>query len=704
MDGFCFDIEADALYLLSTKIWYIRFKSLDGSKTLSIHPFKQSKEKTQQQIQDWLDLFDDGCLVVGHNILGYDMWMMWRHLGFTPKVMKNGKDYFGNKRVQYVDTFVLSQYINPDSQSHSLEYLARGSEDEKMDYRAKLVEAGVMVGNEPKGHEFSFYHPLMDNYCDDDVDANIGVGKRLWGKAKEMYKDKWLHTSFKQMQKDYFLYSAQAYTGVKFNVEKAKSLIERIDNEMAQIKSEVDPLLPPRPLKTSEEAFYRIPAKPFKKSGDLSSTMEKWLEKHSAKLVDGYIYAYDLKVKMEAGKVLPVKLPMEIEDNIELKQYFLDSGWKPHDDFWNFKRGPDNKPVRDEKGKYIKTTPKIQNAGQLCPNLLKLDGEIPKKLVKFLSLRNRKGVVEGWLNNWRIEFDGRLSAEISGYTPTSRVKHRTVVNVPKADVKVLLGADMRDLFTVSDGFWYCGADQSALENRTLAAYTIKYDGGKFADMVLNGDSHSFNSFAFFPHLKDKFNIDDPTNKDNPEFKPWRNKSKTGSYLLAYGGGVGKLASSLGLSKSEAQVAYDNYWIANYGLGQFKEKVEQYFSSVGKNKYVPAWDGRILSVRGKNVLVNCLGQSLGAIAMSITACFMDAKLGEMYIDDLGRPYYLYKGKKVMRISLIHDEYSWEVENGIQDDISKLMVDCMVEAGKYLKLPLELAGEAKISFEGSWKDVH
>lgn len=704
MDGFVYDIEADALYLLSTKIWYIRFKSLDGSKTLSIHPFKQSKEKTQQQIQDWLDLFEDGCLVVGHNILGYDMWMLWRHLGFAPKVMKNGKDYFGNKRVQYVDTFVLSQYVNPDSQSHSLEYLARGSEDEKMDYRAKLVEAGAMVGNEPKGHEFSFYHPLMDSYCNDDVDANIGVGKRLWAKAKEMYKDGWIHTSFKQMQKDYFLYSAQAYTGVKFNVEKAKALIERIDNEMGQIKSEVDPLLPPRPLKTSEEAFYRIPAKPFKKSGELSTIMEKWLIKHNAELVDGYIHAYGLKVKMEAGKVLPVKLPMEIEDNIELKQYFLDSGWKPHDDFWNFKRGPDNKPVRDEKGKYIKTTPKIQNVGQLCPNLLKLDGEIPSKVVKFLSLRNRLGVVTGWLNNWRLAFDGRLSAEISGYTPTFRVRHRTVVNCPKADVKVLLGAEMRDLFTVSDGFWYCGADQSALENRTLAAYTIKYDGGKFADMVLNGDSHSFNSFAFFPHLKDKFNIDDPTNKDNPEFKPWRNKSKTGSYLLAYGGGVGKLASSLGLSKSEAQVAYDNYWIANYGLGQFKEKVEQYFSSVGKNKYVPAWDGRILSVRGKNVLVNCLGQSLGAIAMSITACFMDAKLGEMYIDDLGRPYYLYKGKKVMRISLIHDEYSWEVENGIQDDISKLMVDCMVEAGKYLKLPLELAGEAKISFEGSWKDVH
>lgn len=704
MDGFVYDIEADALYLLSTKIWYIRFKSLDGSKTLSIHPFKQSKEKTQQQIQDWLDLFDDGCLVVGHNILGYDMWMLWRHLGFAPKVMKNGKDYFGNKRVQYVDTFVLSQYINPDSQSHSLEYLARGSEDEKMDYRAKLVEAGAMIGNESKGHEFSFYHPLMDSYCDDDVDANIGVGKRLWTKAKEMYKDGWIHTSFKQMQKDYFLYSAQAYTGVKFNVEKAKALIERIDNEMGQIKSEVDPLLPPRPLKASEEAFYRIPAKPFKKSGELSTIMEKWLIKHNAKLVDGYIHAYGLKVKMEAGKVLPVKLPMEIEDNIELKQYFLDSGWKPHDDFWNFKRGPDNKPVRDEKGKYIKTTPKIQNAGQLCPNLLKLDGEIPKKLVKFLSLRNRKGVVEGWLSNWRIEFDGRLSAEISGYAPTSRVKHRTVVNVPKADPKVLLGCEMRDLFEVPEGYWYCGTDAAALENRTLSHYTFKFDGGKFARMQTEGDPHSFNAFAFFPYLHDKFDINDQENKENPDFKTWRNKAKTGAYLLAFGGGAAKLASSLGLSKQDGQDAYDNYWKMNEGLGKLKEAAEKYYSTKGMNKYIPGIDGRLVSVRGKNVLLSCLGQGCGAVAMSYAACFMDSWLGEMYIDELGRPYYLYEGKIVKRISMVHDEYSWEVEDGIENEISNLTVKAIIKAGEFLKLSLPLNGEGKVSFEGSWLHVH
>lgn len=704
MEGWLWDIEADGLYLLSKKVWYMRFKSLDGSKTMYLHPFRQPKEHVTEKILEWINSFNDGVIAAGHNILGYDAWMLWKFFGIKPVVGKGGKDYFGGKQVQFVDSLILSQYLQPDLMKHSLEYLARGSEDEKMDYRAKLVEAGVMIGNEPKGHEFSFYHDIMPSYCDDDVDANIGVLKKLWKQAKEMYGDNWIHPSFKQMQKDYFLYSAQAYTGVKFNIEKAKALTAHIETEMARIKEEVDPLLPPRPLKTAEQSYYRIPAKPYKKNGELSGVMEKWLEKHNAKLEDGYIHAYGLKVKLVANEILPVNLPMEIDDNVELKQYFIDSGWKPSEDYWNFKKGPDGKPVRDERGKLIATTPKIQHAGNLCPNLLKLDGEIPAKVVKFLSLRNRLGVVTGWLNNWRIAFDGRLSAEISGYTPTFRVKHKTLCNVPKADVKVLLGCEMRELFTVDDGYWYCGADQSALENRTLAAYTIKYDGGKFADMVLNGDSHTFNAFAFFPKLAKEFNIEDVGLKDNPSFKPWRNKSKTGSYLLAYGGGVGKLASSLGLSKSEAQTSYDNYWEANYGLGQFKKKVELYFDTVGKKKYVPAWDGRILSIRGKNVLVNCLGQSLGAVAMSITACFMDAKLGNMYLDELGRPYYLYKGKKVMRISLIHDEYSWQVEDGIQEDIKNLMVKCMIEAGEYLKLPLKLDGEAKISYNGNWKDCH
>lgn len=707
LNGWCIDKESDNLYLQAKNVWYIKVKAIDGSREMSIYPFREGKEKSRKRLMEWANSFPDGAHVVGFNILGFDLWLGWKHLGIKPRVGKNGKDWFGDKHVQYIDGMILSQYLNPDSPKHSLAHLSGSKEDaddSKIDYRKQLIEIGALPKDATKGAEFKFFHELLVPYCDRDVDATIKVVNKLWDKAVEMYGDKWVHPSFRQMQKDYWLYSAQAYTGVLFNQEKAKTLIGLINVEMEALRKEVEPLLPPRPLKMAEQSFYKMPAKPFTKNGEMSAIFVKWLEKHNAIFDKGIITAYGKKIQLKAGELFPVELPMEIDDNTELKDWFIAQGWKAADDFWNFKKGPDGKNMRDERGRLIKTTPKIQHQGNICPNLLELEGDIPKKVVKFLSYRNRLGIVTGWLNNWRIEFDGRISAEISGYAPTSRVKHKTVCNVPKADIKVLLGSEMRDLFHVPKGYWYGGTDAAALENRTLSHHTYKYDGGAFARMQTEGDPHSFNAFAFFPHLKNIFDILDKELKEDKEFKPWRNKAKTGAYLLAFGGGAPKLASSLGLSKDEGKASYDNYWAMNKGLGLLKEAVEKYFSSTGKNKHIPAIDGRIVSVRGKNVLLSCLGQGTGAISMSYAACFMDNWLGEMEIDQLGRPYYLYKGKIVKRISMVHDEYSWEIEDGVQESIKELSEKAIVQAGVALKLALPLAAEGKLSFEGSWRDVH
>jgi hypothetical protein len=708
LKGFVFDIEADNLYLFSKRIWYIRFTSLDKERSLSVFPFREDKLACKQKIMEFVDSFEDGCVVAGHNILGFDLWALWKLLDIKPVVGKKG-DWFGDKPVKFIDTFVLSQLINPDSPKHSLEYLSGGEENGgKIDYRGRLISLGIMDGSEPKGHEFSFFHKEIVPYCDRDVYSNIKVFFDLYNKGKKLYTEfnqEWPHKALFQMQKDYWLYAAQAFSGVKFNQEKAKALVTKIESMMSELKKEVDPQLPPRPLKSVEVSFYRMPAKPFKMNGELSSTMEKWLVKHSAELLeDNHVKVYEKIYKITSGLPLDVKLPMEIDDNIELKQYFLDNGWVPSEDYWNFKKDENGKNERDAKGKLIKTSPKINHAGKICPNLLELQGDVPSKVVRFLSLRNRLGVVNGWLSHPRLDFDGRLPAEISGYAPTSRVKHRTVVNVPKAAPDVLLGCEMRDLFTVEEGNYYIGTDAAALENRTLSSYTFKYDNGEFARRQTESDPHSFSAFAFYPKLHKQFNIDDPLNKENPEFKPYRNKAKTGAYLLAFGGGAPKLASSLGLSQSEGKEAYENYWKMNAGLGLLKKKVEGYFETTGRNKHILAMDGRVVFVRGKNVLLSCLGQGLGAICMSYAACFMDAWLGEMFLDSLGRPYYLYKGYKVQRISMIHDEFSWEIEEGIEDEILVLTEKSIVKAGEFLKLALPLDSEGKKSYNGTWKDVH
>ena len=63
-----------------------------------------------------------------------------------------------------------------------------------------------------------------------------------------------------------------------------------------------------------------------------------------------------------------------------------------------------------------------------------------------------------------------------------------------------------------------------------------------------------------------------------------------------------------------------------------------------------------------------------------------------------------GKKVRRVSSIHDEYSWEVQDGVQEEISKMTVNAIVKAGEILKLSIPLAAEGKMAYNGSWKNVH
>lgn len=675
-NGYVFDIECDNLYLQSNNVWYIYCKSLDGSRELELWPFKEGYQESQNKFLEWHDSFGETPLVVSFNGLGYDHWILWKWLGISFHLGKNGGDWFAGNKVQFYDLYILSQFLDPDRPRHSLASYGEEYSDNKLDFE-----------------DFSQYSEEMRTYCKQDVNLTLKVFNRLTSTAKKLYGE-WITPAFKLTQKDYYLYSAQAYSGVKFDKEAAIKLAAEIEAEMQGINDYVLPKLPPRSLKEGEKQFYTMPAKPFKKDGTLSSTMLNWLEKHGAELIGNTeVIAYGKRYAIEAKKLLDIELPMEIKDGDDIKNWLISKGWEPT--LYNFKRGPDGKPERDSKGEVITTTPKLQEQGKLCPNLMKLDDDLPKRIVKFLSLRNRKSVIEGWLGNWRLDFDGRLSTEISGFTPTFRVKHKTVVNLPKASPEVLKGYEVRSLFIVEDGMKYVSADAAALENRTVADLTFKYDDGKFADLVLNGDSHSFNAKVFFPEQTKQFDLSDPAfSKDDPEFKPFRNKAKTGAYSLAYGASVKKFTKSLGLSERDGKIAYDNYWEANKGLKELKEGLEGYWSTKGGKKYVPGRDGRFLTARSKHLLVNLMGQNLGATVMSIAFCLVDNQLGWLDIDDKGRPHYIYKDNLVMRIAAFHDQGDFESEPEVAEEVGQMLVDGIKKAGTMLRMKVELDGEAKV----------
>ena len=108
------------------KVWYIKLKSLDGTREKHIHPFRMTVQEVYDEFMEWVGSFPDGSLVVGHNILGYDQWTIWKMFDIVPRFGKGGSDWIEDKKVQFVDTYYLSMYLTPDLPSHSLEYLAKG--------------------------------------------------------------------------------------------------------------------------------------------------------------------------------------------------------------------------------------------------------------------------------------------------------------------------------------------------------------------------------------------------------------------------------------------------------------------------------------------------------------------------------------------------------------------------------------------------
>lgn len=378
--------------------------------------------------------------------------------------------------------------------------------------------------------------------------------------------------------------------------------------------------------------------------------------------------------------------------------------WKPT--LWNYKRGPDGKPMRDPKTReLIPTSPKMQEQGKICPNLEAMEGDLVKKIVKWLSLRNRLSVLTGWMSHERLEYDGRLPGRRSGIASTHRQKHAVICNVPKASEKVLYGKEFRSLFTVEDGMLLAAADAAALEGRVMGHYSWRYDDGETANEILNGDPHSKNAKAFYGHLDElkQFDISSKDfDKDHPIFKPYRDRSKNGFYALLYGCAAPKLASTLGLPEKMGAEKLEAFWEANPAIKGLKDNLERYWERTGKKKYLPAIDGRILHTRKKSALLNTIFQSCGGIIMDYACCFMDMWLGDIYFDELRRPYYLYKGKVVRRVIYYHDEMSFECEKEVAEEVAQMIVQAIVKAGELLKLKVPLAGEGKVGY--NWCETH
>jgi len=493
----------------------------------------------------------------------------------------------------------------------------------------------------------------------------------------------------------------QEVQGVYFDIDYAKEVWDEINAEMGELEEEVNKLLPLKNI--SKSKVHHPPKKQFKQDGTPSKLVKKYVEIFGGVLEEscGEWFACFKEDDWINQILLPLKEPLETQEPMtisnqkDMKEWLQSQGWVPT--LWNFKKDKRNRKMRDERGRLIKTSPKMQEMGKLCPNLARLRGNLAKKVVRYLSLRNRRSTLKGmsgdtgWLVNTRLLKDHRLPAGSSGITNTGRQKHTVVANVPKAKEKVIYGIPFRKMFKptpapkgqpASQGYKFVGYDAAQLEARVEAHYTWKYDDGVYARTILEGrkedgtDIHTINAGVF--------GVD-------------YDIAKNGKYALTYGCTAAKLAETLGKSKREGQRLYDDFWAANPSLAQLKDAVTRVWK-MNHNTWIRNIDGGKLYSRSEHSILNLLFQATGATIMDLAGVIMDE-----WVEILNRRY---PDADVRRVIYYHDEYIFEYRESMGDEfgerLGEMGCESIREAGRRLGLAIPLDGDYKIG--GSWSDVH
>jgi len=284
---------------------------------------------------------------------------------------------------------------------------------------------------------------------------------------------------------------------------------------------------------------------------------------------------------------------------------------------------------------------------------------------KCLTIKKSLGMISEGVNAWLklVTANKRIHHHCSVNTNTFRASHR---NPNLAQVPA--GLEFRALFTSSPGLVMVGADLSGIELRILAHYLARYDGGRYADILLNGDIHQVNA--------DKIGIS-------------RRQVKTVSYAFLYGAGNLKLGLSYDNTLNEQQAKKkgkeirEAYVEAIDGLADLLEAVKK----KGKTGWLRVIDGRRVLVDSPHKALNYLLQcSAGVIAKRWMVI-----ANEHIVND-----------HTHQLAFVHDELQYETTPNEAMILMKILEESAKFAGEYYHLRCPIAAEAKTG--KNWAEVH
>ena len=575
MKRIVFDIEGNGLLDVIDTIWCATTKDITTGEVKEFSDFMDDLPSTEEFLKE----MDSADVIIGHNIIRYDLEVLRKVYGWVPK-----------ESTKLIDTLILSRlndFTRPTTKGkHGLDPWGES--------------VGVKKPEVAKD-EWMTWDPKFIHRCTQDVEINHKVYEVVLKEAVDWKAKKPFYENAMRIEHKIAELSAQQIRdGWLFNFDECQNLITMIKAEMAEIEEAIEPHLVARTVMIDKE-----PNTPkYKKNGEYTAVSARTIGEYLGYHVDpcDALKAsppLEPGVEFQRSKLVPASL-----GNQDIVKDYLESiGWVP--DEWNMKF----QGVVNGRKLFEKTSPKFTSK-----SLLACGHEHAKMIDEYYTLRARRAVLEGWME--QAEGDGRLHGDVNDTgAATFRQTHKIIANLPGANAKY--GKEVRSLFVCPPDKTIISADGASYQIRVLAHYLKDKD---YIDTVLNGDPHQMNA--------DIMGVP-------------RSQAKGIFFAVLFGAGAGKVGNIMGKGMGEGKKARNAMINGIPNLRNLIERLEQFWQaqeySTGRG-WIPSIDGRKVYAESAFKTLNYLIQSTETCLMKATIAMIAEEFKKNNIENKQLLFY------------------------------------------------------------------
>lgn len=509
------------------------------------------------------------------------------------------------------DTMLMSQLIYPEL---FLNDLKRKDFPKELKGKHSLRAWGQRLTNFKTDYQGNFlaWSKEMQDYCEQDVEVTASLYAHLFSKN---YSEQAIILEGKFLR----IITQQERNGVHFDREAALSLYNDIEEEikplLCRIKSEIPDW----------------------------TTREEFTPKVNNK-TRGYIKGETV--------IRESVTPFNPNSRQQIVKYFQETySWKPK--------------VFTKSG-----APQINH--EVMDSLPFPEAEVLSEfLVRKALMSKIKDAKQAWTN---IVREGKLHGKVNTLgTRTRRCSHAApnISQIPS--ISKYKGEECRSLFYAPEGYDIVGADMSGIQLRMLAHYMAAYDGGRYADIVLNDDIHSANQEA--------------------SGLPTRQLAKRFIYSWLFGGGselLGAILEPKASSERKKRLGDDlrkSFMSKTPGISKLLRDVQ----TAHKRGYVKLIDGGIVKSVSEHTVLNTLLQGSDSVCCKTWVVHSHEQIVKNNLQEFSS-----------NVIQSHDEQELLVKQGYSETVGGILVKSATEVGKMLGTKIRLDAEYKIG--KNWLMVH